>query len=68
MANRSKGAAAASAFAGILVGSVGLIHLVSLPRFQQFHNVDVLQLLASGMCYGASLVIILALIRGPQQQ
>lgn len=28
------------------------------PRFQAFHTVDVLQLLATGMCYGFALAMI----------
>jgi hypothetical protein len=36
------------------------------PRFASFHNVDVLQLLASGMCFGVALAALIALLRGPR--
>jgi hypothetical protein len=48
----------------IVVGSLGFINLVERPRFQLFHTVDVLQLLATGMCYGIALAGILAVLRG----
>jgi formate/nitrite transporter FocA (FNT family) len=52
--------------APILIGFIGLIHLSQQPRFQAFHNVDILQLIASGMCFGVALVAVVALIRGPR--
>lgn len=53
-------------FVPIIIGCVGLTHLMQQPRFQSFHNVDVLQLIASGMCFGVALSAILVLIRGPR--
>ena len=44
-----------SAATAVVIGSIGLSHLMQQPRFQDFHNVDVLQLLASGMCFGVAL-------------
>ena len=38
------------------------------PRFQAFHTVDVLQLLATGMCYGLALAGIFALLRKSSAQ
>ncbi|MGB6877778.1 MAG: hypothetical protein WBD87_17275 [Candidatus Acidiferrales bacterium] len=52
----------------IVIGSVGFLNLSQRPRFQAFHPVDVLQLLATGMCYGAALAGILALLRKPSAQ
>ncbi|MGC1106539.1 MAG: hypothetical protein WA876_08370 [Candidatus Acidiferrales bacterium] len=49
----------------IVIGSVGILNLSQRPRFQAFHAVDVLQLLATGMCYGVALAGILALLRKP---
>ena len=53
-------------FAPIILGCVGLTHLMSEPRFQSFHNVDILQLIVSGMCFGAALFALISLIRGPR--
>ncbi|MGB6484828.1 MAG: hypothetical protein WBE86_15185 [Candidatus Acidiferrales bacterium] len=52
----------------IVIGSVGFLNLSQRPRFQVFHTVDVLQLLATGMCYGVALAEILALLRKPSAQ
>lgn len=48
----------------VVVGSVGFINLSERARFQAFHTVDVLQLLATGMCYGIALAGIFSLVRG----
>jgi hypothetical protein len=48
----------------VLVGSIGLIHLTYQPRFDTFRAVDVIQLLASGMCFGVALSAVFALLRG----
>jgi hypothetical protein len=50
----------------LIVGLIGLMNLMHRPRFASFHNVDVLQLLASGMCFGVALAALLALLRGPR--
>lgn len=43
----------------ILVGSIGFLQISRQARFAAFHTVDVLQLLASGMCFGVALAAIL---------
>ena len=48
----------------ILIGSIGLINLTQRPRFANFHTVDVLQLVATGMCYGVALALIGLLCKG----
>ena len=48
----------------IIVGAVGFLNLTQRPRFEAFHAVDVLQLLASGMCFGLALSALLMLLRG----
>jgi hypothetical protein len=48
----------------LIVGLIGLMHLMQQPRFATFRNVDVVQLLGSGMCFGVALVAALALLRG----
>lgn len=42
----------------IVVGSIGLLDLAQRPRFANFHTVDVLQLLGTGMCYGVALSLL----------
>ncbi|MFZ1032400.1 MAG: hypothetical protein WAN72_10445 [Candidatus Acidiferrales bacterium] len=51
--------------APLIVGLIGLLTLMQRPRFAGYHNVDVLQLLGSGMCFGVALAALLALLRGP---
>ncbi len=50
----------------ILIGSIGLVHLSEQARFQAFHTVDVVQLLATGMCYGVALAGLLTLYVKPR--
>jgi len=52
--------------APLIVGLIGLSNLMNRPRFASFHNVDVLQLLVSGMCFGVALAMLVALLRGPR--
>ncbi len=47
----------------IVIGLSGLMLLTRNARFEAFHTVDVLQLLASGMCFGVALAILLAALR-----
>jgi hypothetical protein len=47
----------------LIVGVIGLINLMQNPRFAAFHRVDVLQLIASGMCFGVALSALFALMR-----
>lgn len=49
----------------LIIGLVGLTNLMHQPRFESFRNVDVLQLVASGMCFGVALFALIALLRGP---
>lgn len=48
----------------IIIGAVGLLTLTQRERFAAFHTVDVLQLLASGMCFGIALAALLSFLRG----
>lgn len=61
---RKKGALGASILVLILIGSIGFVNLSHQARFQAFHTVDVLQLVATGMCYGVALAAIFSLVRG----
>ena len=53
-----------SIFILILVGAIGLVTLMGRPRFQTYATVDVLQLLASGLCFGLALGALLRRWRG----
>jgi hypothetical protein len=57
MARRARNIAT-SVIGLILIGSIGFINLTQRPRFANFHTVDVLQLLGTGMCYGVALALI----------
>ncbi|MBZ5554614.1 MAG: hypothetical protein LAO21_18000 [Acidobacteriia bacterium] len=50
----------------LLIGLIGLFNLMQRPRFASFHTVDVLQLIASGMCFGVALAGVFALLRSGQ--
>jgi len=50
----------------ILIGSIGFVHLSQQARFQAFHTVDVVQLLATGMCYGIALMGLFTLYLKPR--
>jgi hypothetical protein len=39
-----------------VVGLSGLFTVIGRPRFQTYHTVDVLELVASGLCFGIALV------------
>jgi hypothetical protein len=63
---QSRKALVSAIFLPILIGCVGLMHLTQQPRFQSFHNADVLQLIAPGMCFGVALFALILLLRGPR--
>lgn len=52
----------------LIVGLIGLLNLMHRPRFAAFHSVDVLQLIASGMCFGVALFALLTLLRGSRSE
>ncbi len=51
-------------FAPFIIGMIGLFSLIERPRFAAIHTVDVLQLLASGACFGVALTGLLIAFRG----
>jgi hypothetical protein len=53
--------------APLIVGFIGLVNLMQRPRFASYHNVDVIQLLASGMCFGVALTALVALLGGRRE-
>jgi hypothetical protein len=48
----------------VSVGLIGLYNVASKPRFETFQAVDVVQLIATGMCLGAALAMLVVSIRG----
>ncbi|MGB2593118.1 MAG: hypothetical protein WBG02_10995 [Candidatus Acidiferrum sp.] len=51
------------AFAPFLIGMIGLFNLMERPRFASIHTVDVVQLLASGACFGVAFAGVIATLR-----
>ena len=47
----------------VVVGLAGLSNVTRQPRFEMFHAVDVVQLVATGMCFGAALVFLVMSFR-----
>jgi len=50
-------------FIPVMIGCIGLSSVARNPRFEAFHSVDVLQLIASGMCFGIALSALIMLVR-----
>jgi hypothetical protein len=48
----------------LIVGFVGLNRVMQSPGFQQLRTVDVVQLLGSGVCFGATMVGVIFTLRG----
>ena len=48
----------------VSVGLIGFYNVASKPRFETFHAVDVVQLIATGMCFGAALGMLVMFFRG----
>ena len=56
----------AAVFVPLLVGSIALGNLSHQPRFALFRNVDLLTLIAAGMCFGAALTTFIRNLRDPR--
>jgi hypothetical protein len=57
---------ATGVFVPLFIGLVGFRDLTQRPRFASFHTVDVVQLLACGMCLGIALTGLIEFLRGPR--
>ena len=55
---RNRRAAVSISFLLASVGLMGLYRVTSEPRFDQLRTVDVVQLIGTGMCFGAALVML----------
>jgi hypothetical protein len=47
----------------LLVGLVGFNRVTQSPQFELYRTVDVVQLLGSGVCFGATMVGIILMLR-----
>jgi hypothetical protein len=47
-----------------LMGFLSLLNISTRPSFQNFRAVDVVGLEASGMCFGAAVVLTVLMLRG----
>ena len=47
------------AIIAVFIGLIGFLRISRNPRFELFHAVDILQLIATGMCFGVALAIFL---------
>lgn len=47
----------------VIIGLIGVLHLSHQPRFQAYRTVDIIQLIASGMCFGVALIWIIQRLR-----
>jgi len=48
-----------------VVGLSALLTVIGRPRFQTYRTVDVIELVASGLCFGIAFVGLVQLFRGP---
>jgi hypothetical protein len=54
---------ATGVFVPFLIGLGGFFDLTQKPRFASFHSVDVVQLVACGMCFGIALTGLIEFLR-----
>jgi len=48
----------------MLIGFVGFHRVTQSPSFEMYRAVDIVQLLGSGVCFGAAMVGIIFMLRG----
>ena len=48
------------------MGLAAFTNMASSPRFATFRTIDVVRLIASGMCFGAALAALLIFFGGPR--
>ena len=47
----------------LLIGFIGLYRVTQSPNFGTYRTVDIVQLLASGVCFGAAMVGVILMLR-----
>jgi ABC-type nickel/cobalt efflux system permease component RcnA len=50
-----------------IVGLTALLTVIGRPRFQAYHTVDALELVASGLCFGIAFVGLVRVFRGAEE-
>ncbi len=50
----------------LMVGFVGFQRVTQSPSFEMYRTVDIVQLLGSGACFGAAMVGVIFMLRGPR--
>jgi len=48
----------------LIAGVGGFMHFMQSPRYELYRAVDVVQLLGSGVCFGAVMVGVIFMLRG----
>jgi hypothetical protein len=48
----------------LLIGLVGFYRVTQSPSFEMYRAVDIVQLLGSGVCFGAAMVGVIFMLRG----
>jgi len=48
----------------LLIGVIGFNRVMQSPGFAMYRTVDIVQLLASGACFGAAIVGVIFMLRG----
>jgi len=51
-------------FIPLLIGFVGFYRVTQSPSFDMYRAVDIVQLLGSGVCFGAAMVGVIFMLRG----
>jgi hypothetical protein len=65
----AKGRSVWGRFALMLVfGGIELGFVMRSPRFQDIHNIDIAQLMVSGLCFGVALSILIGAVRGTTRE
>jgi hypothetical protein len=63
MTNRKSGPSIMLFLMPLIIGLAGLSRVMNSAHFAAYRTVDVVQLLGSGVCFGASMVGIIMLLR-----
>lgn len=53
-------------FSVVVMGLINLNNVAGKPRFQTFQTIDVVQLIATGMCFGVALGLLVMFLRSPR--
>jgi hypothetical protein len=48
----------------LLIGVAGFYRVTQSPSFEMYRTVDIVQLLGSGVCFGAAMIGIIFMLRG----